>query len=69
MSTNGWGEYQKLVLNELERLNEQQEKINVKIDKLAIEIATLRVKAGMWGALAGTVPALVTFLFMYFKHG
>jgi|ETNvirenome_6_85_1030632.scaffolds.fasta_scaffold03906_9 hypothetical protein len=57
--SNGWGEYEKLVLNELERLNKWSESFAKHVDeeltKTKVEIATLKVKAAMWGALAAAV--------------
>jgi hypothetical protein len=84
---NGWGEYQRLVLSELERLDgsiqklddkldDSIQKINDKIDDLrkteiksmGEEIQVLKFKAGLWGALAGMIPVLITLgLYVMFK--
>jgi hypothetical protein len=69
-SQNGWNEYQRLVLAELERHNTRLETIDEKISavrvdlvklqvELAAEIATLKVKSGLWGALAGILTVLI----------
>ena len=70
---NGWNEWSKHVLAELERLNEQYEKITNEIQRvnsrnlkvvqdLRVELATLKVKASIWGATAGMVPVVVLIL-------
>lgn len=43
-SQNGWNEYSKLVIAELERLNEGITKLNVEIQDLKREIAEMKVK-------------------------
>lgn len=60
---NGWTQYQKLVLAELERHSKQLEALNSQLNKqmsdLQVEIATLKVKSGVWGLLGGLIPVLV----------
>lgn len=60
---NGWTQYQKLVLAELERHSKQLEQINSQMHKqmsdLQVEIATLKVKSGVWGLMGGLIPVLV----------
>ena len=51
-----WKEYQRLVLNELERHNTLLEKMDEKISKINTEIATLKVKSGLWGMAGAAVP-------------
>jgi hypothetical protein len=66
----GWGEYKRLILQELERLAKRIEDLDSKIDRfrgddiasLKVEVAMLKVKAGMWGALAGAVPAAIAII-------
>ena len=41
---NGWNEYSKLVISELERLNDGITKLNVEIQDLKVEIKELKVK-------------------------
>ncbi len=43
-SQNGWNEYSKLVIAELERLNDGISKLNVEIQDLKREIAEMKVK-------------------------
>lgn len=60
---DGWGEYRRLILSELERLSRCVSEQTAEIGALRTEIATLktefRAKAGLWGAITGGIPALI----------
>jgi len=69
-ANNGWNEWSKHVLLELNRLNdlysgltdalqERNDAINKEIQEVRVELATLKIKASLWGATAGMVPALM----------
>ena len=60
--TNGWSAYEKMVLNRLEALERDISSLDDKVTLLRIDVGQLKVKAGMWGAIAGAVPALVVAL-------
>lgn len=67
-AANGWSEWGKFVLKELERLNDcYTEQIKL-IQAVQIDIAMLKVKAGMWGALAGAVPATIALIYTLLKQ-
>jgi len=76
-SQNGWGEYAKYVLKELERLNKslddlEQRLIDIQtkdLAKIRTEIAMLKVKSGLWGAVAGMVPVIIVLLINYLSKG
>jgi NADH:ubiquinone oxidoreductase subunit F (NADH-binding) len=55
---NGWGEYKRLVLKELEDLNDNYTGLNKKIDDMKEDIIILKVKSGLFGGIAGLVTAL-----------
>tara|TARA_Y100000296_G_C5059622_1_gene199088 strand:+ start:225 stop:440 length:216 start_codon:yes stop_codon:yes gene_type:complete len=57
---NGWDEWSKHVLAELERQNDNIEKLFSITSQCRIEIAQLQVKSSVWGGLAGAVTALAT---------
>jgi hypothetical protein len=63
---NGWSEYRRLVMNELERLNEVMEHLREDVQKVDDNVMSLKMKASMWGAAAGTIVAgflqLIPFL-------
>lgn len=70
---NGWSEYQKLVLSRLdgqdrsltELGNEVKELRSKDVVDLKVEIAMLKVKAGLWGAAAGAVPGALAVLYVW----
>ena len=57
--TNGWDEWGKHVLAELERQNSLIEGVRISLNNLTTEVAMLKVKAGMWGFIAGVIPGLI----------
>ena len=65
-SGTGWLEYRRLVLNELERLDEAIKNLDKKLDErdkaqdvkvsaINLELLTLKIKASVYGALAGAI--------------
>ena len=61
-SEDGWDQWAKFVLKELERLNANYETLRQEVGKVHTEIATLKVKAGVWGAIGAAVPVLALLL-------
>ena len=59
---DGWSAYEKLVLDKLESLEHGLDELRGEVVAVRIDVATLKVKAGMWGAAFGMVPALITAL-------
>ena len=62
---DGWSEYRRLVMQELERLGGELNGLKAELGRAHTEIATLKVKAGFWGAVAGAIPALGAALLWY----
>ena len=58
MPPGEWSEYEKLVIAELKRLNQSYEGLRENIEKLNLELTKLKIKAGIWGAIAGAIPGL-----------
>lgn len=69
-----WGEYRRLILSELERIGRDLEVLNDKLDKfrqdeiskIKIDVAMLKVKAGVWGMLGGLMVAVSAALMSRF---
>ena len=59
---DGWDQWAKFVLKELERLNANYETLRGEVGKVHTEIATLKVKAGAWGAIGAAIPVLALLL-------
>ena len=65
--TNGWSEWGKHVLIELENNVKAHTSIMTQLQQIHIDVATLKVKAGVWGALAGLVIAVPMLIIMLLK--
>lgn len=69
---DGWNAYARLVLAELERLSDGQEKMRLTIENDRIEkaaaIAALNAKAGLWGGICGAIPAGIAVVVSLIKH-
>ena len=74
-SEDGWNEYRKLVLSQLIDLNKSVEKLNDRFDtylskdisNVKMEIATLKVKAGLWGLLGASIPSSVAIIVHFLR--
>lgn len=64
---NGWHEWSRHVLAELERLNGVCELMRVDIAKVRIDIARLQVKAGVWGLIGGSIPVIIALILWMMK--
>lgn len=60
--TNGWAQYSKLVMAKLDDHQKLLEGITSELTKIHVEIATLKVKSGLWGAFAGGIPVIIFIL-------
>lgn len=75
METESWVEYRRLILQALERLDGEIRGLNAKMDAfraddiatIKVEVAMLKVKAGMWGAVMGLVTGVAAALTVYLK--
>ena len=65
---NGWHEWSKYVLKELERMNKWMGEIQRTCNAQRVDIATLKVKAGVWGLLGGLIPVLILLLVYFFTN-
>jgi hypothetical protein len=58
---NGWNEWSKHVLKELERLNGCYLALDKKTTDLLIEITQLKVKSGLWGFCGSAMAILLAY--------
>lgn len=63
--SNGWTEWGRHVLSEMERLNGCIESVNSRLRAIDIDMTVLKVKAGLWGAIAGMIPVIATLIILY----
>lgn len=54
-----WREWSNHVLLELKRLDKELQHIDKSISKVHIELATLKVKAGIWGSIGAVTSILL----------
>ena len=70
--TNGWNEWSKHVLLELERLNICYNEIHKDVADIMIEIASLktedklkqRFNSGIWGLVGAMIPTIIMIIFL-----
>ena len=65
VDNNSWGQYQKLVMEKLEMHDGKFSNIDSKLTQIQVDIATLKVKAGVWGGIAGLVPVVLGLVLFY----
>ena len=76
MPSDSWEEWSQYVLKELQRLNDsidalRSDLIKVRVNdlvELKTEIATLKAKAGLWGAVGAAIPVVVFIAWEALKH-
>ena len=52
----------------MDKLGEHDDKfssIEDKLPKIQVDIATLKVKAGVWGGVAGLIPVVIAIVMFY----
>ena len=64
---DGWPEWSKYVLKELEKNDTSHKEMLTMLHRMDREIATLKVKAGAWGLIAGMIPAITVLLLSLLK--
>tara|TARA_R110002060_G_scaffold24732_3_gene33652 strand:+ start:30 stop:260 length:231 start_codon:yes stop_codon:yes gene_type:complete len=62
---NSWSKYEKMVLEKLDDHNTKFGLIESKLTQIQVDIATLKVKAGVWGGIAGLVPVVLGLVLFY----
>jgi hypothetical protein len=55
----GWDRYQMLVLDKLDSLDQRLSRVEQGMILVRIDVANLKVKAGIWGGLAGMIPSII----------
>jgi len=60
---NGWEKYQKLVLTKLDEHNDKLQNLDEHMIKIYSVLAALKVKAGVWGIIGGSIPILILLVY------
>lgn len=64
---NGWNEWKNLVLSELKQLRDGQKDSVSVTQKLREDIVALKLKAGIWGLIGGSLPVVTLLLIELLK--
>lgn len=64
MAPNNWNEWSKYVLKELERLSDAYEGMDKRLRDIRTGLITLKVQAGLWGAVGAAIPTIATVLLL-----
>ena len=62
---NGWSKYEKMVIDKLDDHDDKFNGIESKLTQIQVDIATLKVKAGVWGGIGGLIPAVIAIVMFY----
>ena len=66
LENGSWGEWRRLVLNELNRLNNDIEEVKTNINKLEVKFATEATKLTLYATFGGlVVGAILTYVVRY----
>lgn len=66
---DGWSAYEKLVLDKLDTLDERMTSLEDGVVLVRIDVAKLKVKAGLWGGIAGLIPAVIGVAMIFISGG
>jgi hypothetical protein len=66
--TNNWVEYRALVLDKLDNLDERADGLLAEQIHIRLDIRELKVRAALWGGLAGGLLGIVGILLQYFLN-
>ena len=61
-ASNGWNEYQRLVISELKRLDANVHSVQTDVTQIRLCLAVLRTRAVTWGALGGLLMWALSLL-------
>ena len=62
---NGWSKYEKMVIDKLDDHDDKFSGIEDKLTQIQVDIATLKVKAGVWGGIGGLIPVVIAIVMFY----
>ena len=69
VDSNGWSKYEKLVMDKLGEHDERFGNVEEKLTQIQVDIATLKVKAGIWGGIGGLIPVVIAIVMFMASKG
>lgn len=64
--SDNWSEYRRLVIDHLERHESKLEQIDIKINQHRTDLALLKLRCSMYGALSGGIAAGVAIVAKFY---
>lgn len=64
-----WSEAEAMVLDRLGRVETGLESLTNAVTSLRVEMAGMKVKAGVWGVIGSALPVLAAFIWFAIKGG
>lgn len=61
----GWERYQNLVIDKLDNHSKKFDEVENHLTKIQVEIATLKVKASLWGGVGGLIPIVIAIVLFF----
>ncbi len=61
--------FETVMLHRMTEMEDRLESVRAEVVGVRIDIATLKVKSGLWGAAFGSIPALATAMIALFAQG
>ena len=66
---NGWSIYEKLVMDKLDEHDARFGNVDEMLTQVRVDIATLKVKAGVWGGIGGLIPVVIALVMFFASKG
>jgi len=67
MGPQSWNEHRLLVMESLDDLKDEMKEVRKAQELIRQELVALKVRSGLWGGLAGTIPAIVIGVIAWLK--
>lgn len=64
-----FSEYRRLILDRLDRLDDEVNSISRTVSRIENDLTALKIRAGLWGAIAGALPGLIAAIVFYLTRG
>jgi len=58
-NSKSWNEYRRFVVEKLDAHSINFDEVFKRLNKIEVELAQLKIRAGVWGLLAGAIPVLI----------
>ena len=69
VDSNGWSKYEKLVMDKLDEHDDRFGNVEEMLTQVRVDIATLKVKAGLWGGIGGLIPVVIALVMFFASKG